>query len=122
MLPSGTASATTAQERTLHQMVNGARAAHGLRPLRLSQRISRRAHRHSMKMARSRTLFHSCVSCKYRSAGENVGVARSMNRVHNMMMNSAHHRANILSTRFHRSGFGVVKRGGRYWVTEVFVG
>ena len=103
-------------------MVNGSRAAHGLGPLKLSERISRRAHRHSMKMARSRTLFHSCVSCKYRSAGENVGVARSMNRVHQMMMNSATHRSNILNARFSKGGFGVVKRGGRYWVTEVFVG
>ncbi|MDQ4004700.1 MAG: CAP domain-containing protein, partial [Actinomycetota bacterium] len=98
------------------------RAAHGLQALRLSERISRRAHRHSMKMARSRTLFHSCVSCKYRSAAENVGVARSMNRVHQMMMNSAQHRSNILNSRFSRAGFGVVKRGGRYWVTEVFIG
>jgi len=102
-------------------MVNGSRAAHGLRPLKLSEKISRRAHRHSMKMARSRTLYHSCVSCKYRNASENVGVARSMKRVHNMMMSSSGHRGNILTSRYRRIGVGVVKRGGRFWVTEVFV-
>ena len=102
-------------------MVNGARAAHGLRPLKLSEKIARRAHRHSMRMARSRTLYHSCVSCHYRRAAENVGVARSMKRVHNMMMSSSGHRANVLG-KFRRIGVGVVKRGGRFWVTQIFVG
>lgn len=101
-------------------MVNGSRASHGLRPLKLSERISRRAKKHSKKMARSRTLYHSCVSCRYRRASENVGVARSMRRVHNMMMSSSTHRSNILG-KYRRVGVGVVKRGGRFWVTEVFV-
>ena len=103
-------------------MVNGSRAAHGVRPLKLSEKISRRAHRHSMRMARSRTLSHSCVSCHYRRAAENVGMGRSVKRVHQMLMSSSSHRSNILGGSFGRVGIGVVKRGGRVWVTQIFVG
>ena len=49
-------------------------------------------------------------------------MARSMNRVHTMMMASSAHRSNILSNRFNRIGIGVVKRGRVFWVTEIFVG
>ena len=103
-------------------MVNGSRAAHGVRPVKLSEKLSRRAHKHSMRMAASRTLYHSCVSCRYRRAAENVGMGRSVERVHNMLMASSGHRANILNGTYGRIGVGVVKRGGRVWVTEIFVG
>jgi uncharacterized protein YkwD len=103
-------------------MVNGARAGHGVRPIKLSERISRRAHKHSVKMARSRSLYHSCVACKYRRAAENVGMGRSVKRVHSMLMASSSHRSNILNGSFGRIGVGVVKRGGRVWVTQIFVG
>ena len=35
-------------------------------------------------------------------------------------MNSSAHRANILDRRWRGVGVGVVKSGGRLWVTEIF--
>lgn len=52
--------------------------------------------------------------------GENVGTAPSLRRVHRMMLNSAGHRSVLLNGAFDRVGVGVVKRGGNYWVTEIF--
>jgi uncharacterized protein YkwD len=122
-----TASATTAKEASLLQLVNGARTNRGIGPLSLSDQISRMARRHSRRMASERLLFHSgCLSCRFPIAwnvlGENVGTASSIRRVHRMMMKSAGHRGNILGTAFVGVGIGVVKQGRRYWVTEIFFG
>lgn len=78
-------------------------------------------------MAESGRLFHSCLTCP-RSSGsisavaENVGVGDTLNKVHSALMNSSSHRRNILSNDFVRVGVGVVRRGGRVWVTELFGG
>jgi uncharacterized protein YkwD len=123
-----TASATTtAKEGSLLQLVNGARTNRGIAQLSLSDRISRRARRHSRQMASQRLLFHSaCLSCRFPiawdSLGENVGTAGSVRRVHRMMMKSAGHRGNILGNAFTGVGIGVVQRGRRLWVTEIFFG
>jgi uncharacterized protein YkwD len=83
------------------------------------------AHRHSVKMARRGVLYHHrCLACRFPSGSwqalaENVGVAGSLRRIHRMMMGSAGHRVNILGG-FDAVGVGVVKKGRRYWVTEIF--
>jgi uncharacterized protein YkwD len=122
-----TASATTAKEASLLQLVNGARAKRGIAPLSLSDQISRLARRHSRQMASRRLLFHStCLSCRFPIVwdilGENVGTAGSLRRVHRMMMKSSGHRGNILGTAFNGVGIGVVKKGRRLWITEIFFG
>jgi uncharacterized protein YkwD len=125
MLP--TASATTAKEASLFQLVNEARAKRGIGPVGLSDQISRMARHHSRQMASQRLLFHSaCLSCRFpivwNVLGENVGVAFSVRRVHRMMMKSSSHRGNILGTAFTSVGMGVVKKGRRFWITEIFFG
>ena len=121
---SGTALAVTSAERKLHSLVNDARGSHGLDRLTLSAALSKQAHRHSARMADSGRLFHSCLACR-RGAGsgasaENVGVGDSLHKVHVALMASASHRANILSSSYDRVGVGVVSRGGRVWVTQLF--
>jgi uncharacterized protein YkwD len=117
--------APTAVERRLLDLVNGTRQARGLPPLAIRDRLVRMAHRHSARMARQRVLFHHpCLSCRFPSGdwsalAENVGTAGSLHRIHRMMMRSAGHRANILGA-FVNVGVGVVRAGGRYWVTEIF--
>jgi uncharacterized protein YkwD len=37
-------------------------------------------------------------------------------------MRSTVHRSNILRAGYRRIGIGVVRRNGRYWVTEIFYG
>ena len=100
----------------MHRLINRARGSAGLRALDLSSRLSRRAHRHSLQMAQSNTLYHSGSV----PGGENVGYAGSLQEVHNLLMNSSSHRANILSRGFDRVGVGVVRGNGLVWVTEIF--
>ena len=121
---STTAIATSSQERRLHSMVNQARNANGKGGLTLSDSLSRRAHRHSEDMADAGSLFHSCLDCGKRrspSMAENVGVGPSLGAVHNALMDSSGHRANILGP-YDRVGIGVVRRGDRVWVTQLFAG
>ncbi len=121
-----TAASITTKESRLFAMINETRAARGVGPLSLAEDLSRMARRHSRHMARERRLFHhSCLSCRFPSGtwqllGENVGTGGSLHRLHRMMMKSAPHRDIILTGSFDRVGVGVVKKGRRYWVTEIF--
>jgi uncharacterized protein YkwD len=103
--------APTAAESRLLGLINGAR-------------VAGTARRHSLRMAREGELFHRpCLTCRIPPAdlvGENVGMAGSLRRIHRMMMRSGGHRHNILGN-FDVVGVGVVKRGGRFWVTEIFL-
>lgn len=123
-LTSGTAIATTSTERKLHSLVNNARGSQGLGGLTLSTALSKQAHRHSARMADSGRLFHSCLTCSRgtgaRAQAENVGVGDSLQKIHVALMGSSSHRANILSKSHSKIGIGVVRRGGRVWVTQLF--
>jgi uncharacterized protein YkwD len=119
------AGATTSAEQAVHAMINESRAPDGLRLLRLSERLSRIAHRHSKQMATQRTLFHTCLPCAlgngdWRKLAENVGFGADTGTVEEQFMASPPHRANILDPKFRRVGVGVVRRGGLVWVTEIF--
>jgi uncharacterized protein YkwD len=121
-----TAAATTSKEQRIFDMINATRSARGVGTVSLSDRLSRMARRHSRRMASERRLFHhSCLSCRFPSGtwkllGENVGTARTLRRVHRMMLKSAGHRSILLNGTFERVGVGVVKKGRSYWVTEIF--
>ena len=118
-----TARATTSAEQAVYALINDARANVGVRPLKLSERLSRIAHRHSRQMAINRYLFHSCLTCIGGSSlGENVGYGADYQIVQGKLMASTPHRANILAKKFRRVGVGVVRRGGLAWVTQIFVG
>jgi uncharacterized protein YkwD len=122
--PSG---ATTPRE-ALHDLINETRASRGLPQLRLNDRLSKLAHAHSVDMAQGRkVLYHSCLTCRlqswdWRMAGENVGTAGTVARVHRLFMLSRSHRANVLRPGFRTVGLGIVDAGGRLWVTQVFLG
>lgn len=118
------AAATTAGEKDVHRMINEARDDAGVRLLRLSEKLSRIAHRHSKEMASGGTLFHSCLTCSigrdFRRLGENVGYGPDRASVQDQLMASAPHRDNILYPKYRRVGVGVVRRGGLVWVTQIF--
>jgi uncharacterized protein YkwD len=79
-------------------------------------------------MARARSLFHSgnlALLVRPYDAhywGENLGVGPRLRDIARMWMRSAPHRANVLNSHYRRSGVGVVRSGGRYWVTMMFYG
>jgi uncharacterized protein YkwD len=127
-LNAGPAAATTAREQALHQLMNQARASRGIADLHLSDRLSKIARAHSADMAAGeRVLYHSCLTCRLDSwdwsvAGENVGTAAVIGRVHRLFLQSPSHRANLLRPSYRTVGVGVVEKGGRLWVTEIFLG
>lgn len=122
------AASPTPKERRMHRIINRVRANHGLPTLRLHKRLTRKAHRHSRAMARQRRVYHhSCLSClppgsSWSSVGENVGRGAGLKAVHRLFMRSATHRANILCGCYRAVGVGVVRKGGRVYVTEIFLG
>jgi uncharacterized protein YkwD len=101
----------------MHRMIVHAREANGLGGVHLSPQLSRKAHKHSRQMASSGSLFHSGGP-----VAENIGVGGNLRAIHDALMDSSSHRANILRSGVDRVGVGVVRRSGRVWVTELFAG
>lgn len=125
--PALAAKAAPKLERRLLVLVNKARENHGLAPLRMGPGMRRKARKHSLRMARRRTLFHvdclSCVSPKpYEAIGENVAMGSRLRQIHRALMRSPTHRRTILCGCFRRAGMGVARGGGRIWVTQRFWG
>ncbi|HEU4347175.1 MAG TPA: CAP domain-containing protein [Actinoplanes sp.] len=117
------ASAVTTREAAMLAKINNARAAHGLRPLRLSGELTTLARTHSRQMASSTTLFHTASFssiCCWSAIAENVGMGDSVSTVHRALMRSSSHRSNILNGRMRQVGVGIVAVNGRIWVTEIF--
>jgi uncharacterized protein YkwD len=111
-------------------MTNADRATGARGPLSLEERLSRYAERHSQRMARLGSIFHSSRSQLeaalggdgWTVAGENVGVGASLAGVEEAFMDSPAHRANVLDASFEVAAIGVAESGGVVWVTVIFVG
>lgn len=122
------AEAATYREKKVLRMVNKTRVNRDRVKLRMHSTTRRKAHRHSEWMASEGRIFHSsCLSCMVPSsgwsiAGENVAMATSLRGAHRALMNSKPHRRNILNRQFRKAGIGVVKRGGYFYITQVFFG
>jgi uncharacterized protein YkwD len=111
------------------RLVNRARAAHHLVPLRLNLSLSLLARKHSVKMMRAGTLFHTAnltqlmlSRTQARVWGENIAVGPTLGSINAAWLNSAPHRANILNPRYRRAAIGVALYGGRDWITFDFYG
>ncbi len=133
-------------ELQLFALINKERKEHGVLPLKLSPRLSRVARRHSEEMrdrgymghispvpARStpRKRFKRTFAYEPYIIGENVArragpqwclTAGKIEKTHQGLMGSTHHRENILRPEFQQVGIGIsVNDSGHYWITELFV-
>jgi uncharacterized protein YkwD len=121
------ASAQMRREKMLG-WVNHARAEHGVRKLRMDNRVVKIAHDHNDDMATKDQLFHSTnLSYKLRYVnwsawGENVGVGGDPYGLFKAYMASPDHRANILSKNYDHIGISFVCRDGALWSTMIFYG
>jgi uncharacterized protein YkwD len=122
-LTAAPAGATTAED-SLTARLNGARSDQGLPSLATRSDLVAVARAQATRMADSGTLYHNpnltTDVANWRWVGENVGYGPDVQTVHVAFMNSDAHRANILDTDFTEVGIGVVERGDRVWVAEVF--
>jgi uncharacterized protein YkwD len=121
------ATAMTRREHRLLHMVNELRARHGLVRLRNDPDLTTEAHKHSARMARQNTLFHtqdlrSVVGRRADAWGENIAKARTVRKLFRLWAHSSAHRANMLSNRYRRAGVGIVEARGYLWATMIFYG
>lgn len=122
------AQATTRAERDAEleflALTNIARARAGLGMLPMRGDIQRVARQHSGRMASQNRLHHnpnfSSQITGWQVVAENVGFGPNVERIHQALMDSPTHRANILDPRLTEAGYGVVIRNGRIWVTQNF--
>jgi hypothetical protein len=105
-------------------LTNGARAGAGLGGLAVSDDLVALARQHSIEMANSGSIYHtSDLGSRvggWTTIAENVGRGSNPDVVHNALMSSAPHRANILDARFSQIGVGVAWNGPTLYVTEIF--
>jgi uncharacterized protein YkwD len=115
------------------ELVNGERAAHGVKPLQADAEATEVARAHARDMFDRGYFSHIApdgadpfarmrrAGLAFRAAGENLALARTLAMAHQGLMDSPGHRANILRPAFGRVGIGVLD-GGRHglMVTQVF--
>jgi uncharacterized protein YkwD len=118
----------------LFNALNYDRAANGLPRLTWSPKLANQAGSWAHQMANAGTLYHQNLSALigsptyagFRTLGENIFVGSggmSANQVEGSWMNSAPHRANILSGAFNIVGVGYYRSpDGRIWVVQDFGG
>lgn len=123
---------STADEQAMLNLINKERAAKGLKPLALDDKLTQIARMKAQDMIDKNYFSHQSPTygspfdmmknngITYRYAGENLAGAPDVNTAHTNLMNSPTHRANILSDKYTRVGIGVVSGGpyGKMYVQE----
>lgn len=120
-------------EARMLELVNKERVANGLRPLAADPELTVVARKHSGDMFSRGYFAHDTPEGRspfdrmqaggvsFRTAGENLALAPSLQVAHNGLMNSPGHRANILGKDFGRVGIGILDGGMRgLMVTQNF--
>ena len=133
--PSGLPAGLTAMEQQMVNLVNQERVKQGFKPLEVDMRLVKAARLKSQDMIDKNYTSHisptygspfdmmKSMGITYKTAGENIAGAGTVDRAHTNLMNSAGHRANILSPNYTKVGIGIIQ-GGPYglMITQMFIG
>jgi uncharacterized protein YkwD len=126
------AAAVAEDDAALFAMLNAARRAEKVGPLVRDPRLDQIAEQHALAMQSARRLGHDvgggsaanrvrAAKISFRTVGENVARAASVQRAHRALWASPSHRGNLLDPRFSAVGIGVVRDpDGSVWACEVF--
>jgi uncharacterized protein YkwD/NADH:ubiquinone oxidoreductase subunit 6 (subunit J) len=110
-------------EAKMLELVNQERTKRGLQPLQPDPELTLVARNQSQDMFRRGYFAHinpdgkdpfdrmKDAHVEFRSAGENLALAQTMEIAHRNLMNSPGHRANILQPKFGRLGIGIMDAG-----------
>ena len=128
----GRLSGQNVSEQYLLAAANQDRAAHGLAPVRLEGRLVEAARRHAYEMVRHRTISHQFAGeaglaeragkagARFSLVTENVAEASNAALIHELWMQSAGHRANLLDAAVDEVGIAVVQDHGQLYAVEDF--
>ncbi|HET7872520.1 MAG TPA: CAP domain-containing protein [Terriglobales bacterium] len=119
-------------EQALFALLNQEREKAGLNKLAWNDQLARAAREHSRLLAENRTLSHQLPSeaplmarlaaagARFTAAAENVADGGTPDEIHDALMHSRGHRANIMSPDYNSAGVGVVETQGHLFVTQDF--
>ena len=119
-------------ENEIVSLINQERTQRGMGPVRIDERLTQAARRHTELMVEKHELSHRLAEeqvlrdrladtgIAFETAGENVAYDTNAQHAHVEFMHSPGHRANILNPKFTAVGLGVMRRGNLIWVTEDF--
>lgn len=126
------AASLSGQQRQLLDLVNAERLRAGLSQLQWDDHLAQAARLHTQRMADRRALSHQfsgepalpdragSAGAHFNSVAENVAYAGTVDELHNNLMHSLHHRANILDPKSNAIGIAFAERDGELYVTEDF--
>ena len=134
ILSSATAQAArmSAQQKQLLDLVNAERVRAGLSQLQWDDHLAQAARLHTQRMADRRALSHQfsgepalpdragSAGAHFNSVAENVAYAGTVDQLHDNLMHSPHHRANILDPKSNAIGIAFAEKDGELYVTEDF--
>lgn len=112
-------------EEQMLDLINQERTSRGLKPLVADPELAEVARKHSADMFERGYFSHYTpegvdpfermkqAGVRYRTAGENLALAPTLQIAHTGLMNSPGHRANILDPRYGRVGIGIMDGGRR---------
>jgi len=119
-------------ERTIFDLLNQERKQNGLAELRWNEQLAVAAQRHAYIMVEHNVLSHSFpdemplkdrvaeTGVHFSRIAENIGFGGDADNIHNALMHSPGHRANILDPASNEIGISVVINNRRMWVVQDF--
>lgn len=119
-------------ERELHQLVNQERKKAGLPLLVFDQQVQLVARAHSRDMAKRDFFSHinpdkenpfdrmKKAGIVFRAAAENIAYASTIKEIHEGLMNSPKHKANILNPKLGKMGIGIAASKYGLMTTQLF--
>ena len=120
------------REEQLFNLVNEERVRAGLRRVQWNQGLADAARAHSDLLAAHKNLSHQFrgepelqqragrAGARFNSVAENVAYAPTVPALHDGLMHSPPHRANILNPEYNAVGIAIVERNGELYATEDF--
>ncbi|HET7489721.1 MAG TPA: CAP domain-containing protein [Acidimicrobiales bacterium] len=120
------ASAVTADEQSFVTKLNDLRASKGVARLAVDARLTDIARAWSTSMASTNVLAHNPsyaaqAPAGWTKLGENVGYGYSVQSIHDALVASPGHYANMVDPAFNAVGIGVAYSGSKIWVTQSFM-
>lgn len=112
----------SSRQRQLLKLVNAERARAGLSQLQWDDHLARAARLHTQRMADRRSLSHQfsgepplperagSAGTHFNSVAENVAYAGTVDQLHDNLMHSPHHRANILDPESNAIGIAFAEK------------